>query len=357
MNVIDSIVRPTLIINEDVCRANIRRMAGKARESAVEFRPHFKTHQSIEVGEWFKEEGVGSITVSSAEMALDFAAAGWRDITIAFPTNLREINVYKKLAEEISLNLLCDSEEVANTLSDQMEHLVGLFVEIDCGYGRSGVPPNHIDLIENILRISRESENVRFKGFLTHSGNTYQANNKDEIKSIFNDNLNQLNILKDRYINIFPGLIISIGDTPSCSIIEDFNGADEIRPGNFVFNDMMQYELGVCTIKDIGVSAACPVTGIYPERNEIVIYGGAIHLSKEFLDKDGKYFGLIVKYIGKGETELIPDTKLISLSQEHGIIKTSNEFLSSLRHGDIVGILPVHSCLTANLLKDSVLIS
>jgi D-serine deaminase-like pyridoxal phosphate-dependent protein len=41
---------------------------------------------------------------------------------------------------------------------------------------------------------------------------------------------------------------------------------------------------------------------------------------------------------------------VISLSQEHGIIKTSAQRMAELRRGDFVDVLPVHSCLAANLL-------
>ena len=41
----------------------------------------------------------------------------------------------------------------------------------------------------------------------------------------------------------FLGLEISIGDTPACSILEEFAGVDEVRPGNFVFYDVMQLSL------------------------------------------------------------------------------------------------------------------
>ncbi|MEO1255440.1 MAG: amidophosphoribosyltransferase, partial [Bacteroidota bacterium] len=37
------------------------------------------------------------------------------------------------------------------------------------------------------------------------------------------------------------------------------------------------------------------------------------------------------------------------LSQEHGIIKLSKEEISQINVGDIIGILPVHSCLSADL--------
>jgi D-serine deaminase-like pyridoxal phosphate-dependent protein len=37
-----------------------------------------------------------------------------------------------------------------------------------------------------------------------------------------------------------------------------------------------------------------------------------------------------------------------SLSQEHGIIRAGSGDLQKIREGDVLGVLPVHSCLTAD---------
>jgi D-serine deaminase-like pyridoxal phosphate-dependent protein len=42
---------------------------------------------------------------------------------------------------------------------------------------------------------------------------------------------------------------------------------------------------------------------------------------------------------------------LKSISQEHGIISASNDFFNNIKTGDLVGIIPVHSCMTADLLR------
>jgi D-serine deaminase-like pyridoxal phosphate-dependent protein len=39
------------------------------------------------------------------------------------------------------------------------------------------------------------------------------------------------------------------------------------------------------------------------------------------------------------------------LSQEHGILKVTHKEFDSFKVGDLVEIIPVHSCLTANLAK------
>ncbi|HSG68732.1 MAG TPA: alanine racemase [Bacteroidales bacterium] len=349
-----SISRPTLLINEDICRRNILRMAEKAKLSGVVFRPHFKTHQSEIVADWFRDQGISAITVSSAEMALKFAEAGWDDITIAFPANLRETNYYNELASKITLNLLVDSPLVALQLGTALKFDTGVFIEIDCGYPRSGVPVHQTAVINEIISIINTSDHLKFRGFLTHAGHTYAASGQKEIIEIFNRSISLLLGLKREFTTEEFIPVLSLGDTPGCSLADSFEGIDEVRPGNFVYYDVMQYYLGSCQTSDIAVTVACPVTGIYPDRNEIVIYGGAVHLSKDYIDKDGKCFGLVVEYSENDRSGPLAETRVISLSQEHGIIRTTSEIISKIKHGDLLGILPVHSCLTADLLKDNV---
>ena len=64
------IFQPTIVLDSNKILSNIVRMASKARSSGVEFRPHFKTHQSAEIGQWFKSNGINKCTVSSVGMVI-----------------------------------------------------------------------------------------------------------------------------------------------------------------------------------------------------------------------------------------------------------------------------------------------
>lgn len=348
------IMRPTLLLNENRAIANIRRMAEKAKQSRVHFRPHFKTHQSAQIGEWFRKMGVAAITVSSVEMASYFAQHGWRDITIAFPVNLLEIGDINKLASAIQLHLLAESEESVAFLDRNLQARAGVWIKIDVGYHRTGISWDQLDRVIGLARQIGHSKKMTFKGLLTHAGHTYRARSADEVRAIYHDTVPKLQHLKQTLIQQgFSAPQISIGDTPSCSVVDDFSGVDEIRPGNFVFYDVMQLNIGSCAAQDIAVAVACPVVAKHRERNEWVIYGGAVHLSKEFIvDNQGhKIFGYVAPLQEREWGEIIPNTCVSALSQEHGIIKTDDEFFEQVKIGDILAILPVHSCLTVPLLR------
>ena len=345
---------PTLIVNEDIARANIAAMISKAEKSNVIFRPHFKTHQSASIGSWFKDAGIDKITVSSLKMAYYFANSGWKDITVAVPVNLLEIDLINDLASKINLNLLVDNPLSFQHLELLTDRSINIWIKIDVGYRRAGIPWDDQQRILDLALQIQNSKNFSLCGVLTHSGHTYAARNIEEIKTIYTDTLNYMNSVKS-YLrnNGIDKVAISIGDTPSMSTMPEFENVDEIRPGNFVFYDLMQANIGSCNISQIAVALACPITGIYPARGEICIYGGGVHLSKERVNdhQGNSIYGLVsfadsFDMISKG-----PLYPVISVSQEHGIVKLDPETLSSLKPGDVCMVLPIHSCMTANLMK------
>lgn len=348
------ITKPTLVLSEEIARRNIQNMAKKASDHGLNFRPHFKTHQSAEIGEWFREAGVKSITVSSLTMAIYFAEFGWNDITIAFPVNIPEIPEMNELAGRINLNLLIENKEGLEALQEKISWHTGIFIKIDTGYNRTGIEASRTQFIDELLVEIQKSPLLQFKGFLAHTGHTYHANSTNDIYSRHFDALLKMKSLKARYSAEWPELMISLGDTPSCSICDNFDGIDEIRPGNFVFYDLMQYKLGSCQLSDIAIRMVCPVVSVHPSRNEVVIYGGAVHFAKDsIINIDGKpLFGRIV--IEHDGQKVLLDEKnyLHGLSQEHGILKITPRDLHFFKPGILIEIIPVHSCLTANLMGE-----
>ena len=88
-----------------------------------------------------------------------------------------------------------------------------------------------------------------------------------------------------------------------------------------------------------------------------MIYGGAIHLSKEYLPANSltnhrmPIYGGICLLEDVGWSSMFQESAIINLSQEHGVIDAEDQLFDSVDVGDLVTILPVHSCLTANLMS------
>jgi len=346
-----NMTRPTLLLDSYQCRRNLSHMVSKARQHNLVFRPHFKTHQSVKIGRWFREEGIEKITVSSVEMAQYFARDGWRDITIAFPLNINEISSVNELAGGVDLHLTVLNKESVEALNHSLQHSVGVFIKIDTGAKRTGIPYHQTEEIAGLKQQIERSPVLHLEGLLTHAGHTYKAGSRDEIIQIHKETRDRLVRLRQHIQREGEELLISVGDTPSSALAEEFENIDEIRPGNFIFYDLQQYHLNACSINDIAVALACPVVARHKERGQIIVYGGAVHLSKDtFLEGSSRVYGYGVIINEKGW--IVPEEKIIvsGLSQEHGILNVSPYMLKRIVIGDFIGILPAHSCLTANMM-------
>jgi len=347
------ITEPVLLLDTKKCQRNIEMMVNKARRNRVRLRPHFKTHQSRQVGRWFREAGVNAITVSSLRMAKYFAADGWQDITVAFPINILEINTINALAERIALNLVTLDANITERLGQLLHHDVNLYLKTDIGYHRTGVDAKDHATIEAILAVIEQHPKLHFRGFLGHAGHGYSARSKAEILEIHEQSISFLIELKERYRKRYPDLELSTGDTPTCSVAEDFSRVDEMRPGNFVFYDLTQHQIGSCQKEQIAVAVACPVVAKHADRNEIILYGGGVHFSKDFLDlgEGERSYGELVYLENDSWSAPFPDCYLTKLSQEHGTLRVDDMHFKSINIGDVVTILPVHSCMTANAMR------
>ncbi len=356
---LEEIIHPTLLLDEQKVRNNIQKMAAKAKESKCIFRPHFKTPQSHTIGEWFKEYGVNKITVSSIKMAYYFAVAGWQDITIAIPVNVRAIHEINALASEVKLGVVVESERSILELQRGLTEALDVYIKINIGNNRSGI--HHSDtqtIIELAQRISMMGS-TRFSGIICHAGHSYQARNKAQILNIYEAVKTDIQKLKENLLPALGQVFISLGDTPTCSIGEDFTFANEMRPGNFTFYDVMQYHIGSCSLDEIAVCMACPIIGKNRDDNEWVIHGGSVHFSKydqKMEDGTPDHYGYLVDLNENGWTFPGRGKRLVRLSQEHGIISVPQEEFDRYRIGDLVGILPIHSCTTADCMGSYTLV-
>jgi D-serine deaminase-like pyridoxal phosphate-dependent protein len=354
---------PGILVNEDQARVNIRTMLAKAKDAGAVFRPHFKTHQSADVGQWFADEGIEAITVSSVEMAEYFASHGWNDITIAFLLNPLQWPHIEVLAKELNhrggqLALTVDSVAAAAVIAQRPELSLKVWIKIDTGYGRTGVHWQDKITLEGIVK--NLGDLYHPAGLLAHSGSSYHAQSAREITTIWDQTRRRLEAVS-LDLNLERELLISVGDTPCCRTVEDLSGVQEIRPGNFVFFDLMQWTQGVCETHELAAAAVCPVVGLYPQRGQIAIHGGAVHLSREFLaGPHGKsvfgYLGTMsMNENGAIDQRVLTDLPVISLSQEHGIVEfkgPNRQHLENLEIGDLVLVWPVHSCLTCDLSRE-----
>jgi len=336
---------PAFLVDRPTLVRNCSRMRDKARASGVGFRPHVKTHKSVEAGRLQHGGATGPITVSTLAEAEAFASDGFRDITYAVPIAPSREKLVRAagIAQRVErLSVLVDSEVALRAL-EELDFTFVVFLKVDCGYHRAGVDPDNPDSVRLALALAR-SERVRFQGLLTHAGHSYNARDAVEVRRIAGEESGVLTRFRALLASEGLGDVQrSIGSTPTASIVESFSECDEVRPGNYVFYDAFQATIGSCEIEDCAVSVLTTVVGSYPERHAVIVDAGALALSKdvgpEHINPDFGY-GIVCD----ADLHPLPSMRIIALSQEHGKIAAES-------HAPPVGtrlrIIPNHSCLTS----------
>lgn len=143
---------PAAVVDLDAMERNIARMADFARQHRVRWRPHAKLHKSAALALQLQRAGACGACVQKTSEAEALAAGGVLDIFISNevidPAKLRRV---ARLAARLAaaggqLALAVDSSEGIARLAAAMAEAgsgarIDVFVEINVGQNRCGVPP------------------------------------------------------------------------------------------------------------------------------------------------------------------------------------------------------------------------
>lgn len=319
-------------------------MREKAKRSGVLFRPHVKTHKSVEIGR-LQHGGVpGPITVSTLAEARYFAEHGFEDITYAVPIAPAKLEEVAELTRRIEhFSILIDQAETlraVETFAERRDVSINVFLKIDCGYHRAGIDPESDESLRLAIATAA-SARVNLRGLLTHAGHAYQAASTGEIASIAADERRVVTDFAQKLVGHgVRNLVRSIGSTPTLMLAREIADCDEVRPGNYVFFDAFQAGLGSCTLEDVAVSVLSTVIGTYPTQRKAIIDAGSLAMTREGGHGEGKSFGVVCDKA----LRRMP-LQFEAMSQEHGQIYGA--MAGQVRVGSQVRVIPNHSCITA----------
>src|SRR5260370_39414120 len=175
---LDSLPTPALLVDIDRVRHNAEDMRSRARQLGVRLRPHIKTHKSVEVAGIQLAGLPKAVTVSTIAEARVFVSHGFRDVTYAVPIDGGKFEAAAMLACECDrLAVITDDRSVVDGLNRAIRSAgakLDVFLDVDCGYHRTGIDPRSLEAIEIPRRI-HESSHLRFAGILTHAGHAYRC--------------------------------------------------------------------------------------------------------------------------------------------------------------------------------------
>ncbi|MCA0271806.1 MAG: D-TA family PLP-dependent enzyme [Proteobacteria bacterium] len=323
------IATPMPVIDEDRLAANIARAQAYMTAHDLAFRPHVKTHKIPAVAEAQLAAGAVGINCQKLTEAEVFSDAGFQDILITYnilgPARLVRL---KALNDRVaSLRVVADS---AVTVAGLAAAFAGpkplrVLIECDTGGGRVGVqsPEAALALAERIAA----APGLRFDGLLTYPA----VGGAERVEAFLSAAMALL------AANGIDCPIRSNGGSPDIWKAHLVPSATEHRAGTYVYNDRSMVRAGECTHGDLAMHVLATVVS-RPTPVRAVLDAGSKALTSDLLG-----------FPDHGEIEGLPGARIVSLSEEHGVVDLSACTAPLPEVGEMVRVIPNHTCVVSNL--------
>jgi len=341
---LEDLQTPCLVLDKGKLEGNLKRMSDTVRKNGVALRPHLKTAKSAEVARMALAGEAGGMTVSTLAEAEYFAVRGFRDILVAASQPPQKLDRAARLLEKgVSLRLVTDDIEGARAIAAH-SGAFNVLIELDSGDHRAGIKADNPALIE-IGRALGE----KLSGVMTHAGHSYDCRDPECIRGIAEVEratvVSAASRLRDAGLRCD---VVSVGSTPTMTYAATLDGVTEARPGVYMFQDLMQVEIGSSRREDIALTVLASVIGRNEDENRVLIDAGALALSKDRSTQATSHdagYGEVWDIAGRPS---YGSCVVKRVYQEHGVI-TSHERLPFERFpiGARVRIGPNHACITA----------
>jgi D-serine deaminase-like pyridoxal phosphate-dependent protein len=344
---ITDIPTPAVLVDARRLERNLSAMQAAANARGLRLRPHAKTHKSPAVARMQLERGAVGICCAKLGEAEVFADAGISDIRLPYPLNPVNADRVFALTERVTLSFIVDDPAVAQQWSDlaaARDTRLDVLIKVDVGFHRCGIDP-HSPSAPGTVGAIAAMPGLRLRGLLSHAGHGYHAASEPELERIAADEARTLRDLVAAADTACDE--ISVGATPTARFSLQQHGLTEIRPGNYAYFDRTQVALGAARWDDCALTVLARVVS-RPAADRIILDSGSKTLTNDgargFIPTAG--FGAVQRDLFDAE----PDAALVveRLSEEHATVRVSEQG-TRLATGDLVRVIPNHSCVVSNL--------
>jgi D-serine deaminase-like pyridoxal phosphate-dependent protein len=343
---------PCVLIDRTRVERNLERMQSAASARGLRLRPHAKTHKSVEFARRQVTGGAVGICTAKLGEAEVFADAGVEDIRLPYPLHPVNAERVLDLLDRTRLSFIVDDIAVAQGWSNALRQTgreVEILVKVDVGFHRCGIDPDRDGAADLVARIA-SLPGLRSRGLLSHAGHGYGATSEDEVRDVAEREAHTMRTLADqvraRGVDVAE---ISVGATPTArySLLQD--GITEVRPGNYIYFDRTQVSLGAATWDDCALTVLARVVS-RPAADRIILDSGSKTLTNDlargFAPTPG--YGAILDSVN-GPQSAGGELLVERLSEEHANVRVTSGGSHPLETGDLVRIVPNHSCVVSNL--------
>ena len=344
---IESLPTPSLLLDRAKLARNVQRMREHARALGISLRPHLKTAKSVDAARFVLDGAPGPATVSTLKEAEMFGQAGITDLLYAVSIAPQKLAKMSELRQSgIDLKIILDSLEAAQFVAAHARENrgdVAVMIEVDVDGHRSGVRWDDHEALIAIARVL--NKDAKLHGILCHAGGSYHQHDPMALEQAANLERSRIvgaaKVLRDAGITC---PVVSVGSTPTALSSRGYDGVTELRAGVYMFFDVVQAGIGVCTVDDIALSVLTTIIGHRKDKNWIITDAGWMALSSD--PGQSQHYGLVCDAQGRPYSDLV----VLSTNQEHGILGIrpgSSAPLPALPIGTRLRILPNHACATA----------
>ncbi len=336
---------PCLVVDLAQVKENIEAMQREADKLHCRVRPHIKTHKMPLIAKMQVAAGADGITCAKVSEAEVMADGGLDDIFIAYP----QIGAVKTrrvlaLARRVKrLIVAVDSLEGARDLSQAAQEAgqqIEVRMEVDLGAGRTGVPmAGALALAQAIVALPM----LQLEGIFGYKSLVYQGKptaDKELAAREEGELLAQAAaMLREAGI---PIQSISGGSSPTGLALAATGQVKEIRPGTYVYKDMMLQRAGVAEAHQLALCYVATVVSCHHD-DYAVIDGG----SKTFAT-DIALNTAPANWDSYARVQDHPHLRLSRMSEEHGILRAV-EGSTGLQVGQRLQLFPLHVCTAVNM--------
>jgi len=331
---------PALVLDLPTVTRNAQKLADYARSHFLRVRPHTKTHKSLKMARLQLDCGAQGLTVAKVGEAEIMAAAS-SDVLVAYPAiDPPRIQRLARLARTVTVRVAVDSLPGIEALAGAAQAAgttIGLLVDLDVGYHRTGVqsPAAALELAQ---RISDLTPALRLDGLFFYPGQIWSAAAQQVAELGRVESLLAETIERWRATGL-PVEIVSGGSTPTAYQSHLVPSQTEIRPGTYLFNDMNTVRAGFSVIEECAAAILCTVVSTAVPGKAVIDAGTKTLTSDRNARFPDSGYGCVLEF---------PAARIARLSEEHGEIEFSQSSHRP-RIGDRVTIVPNHICPCINL--------
>jgi D-serine deaminase-like pyridoxal phosphate-dependent protein len=322
---------PSLILDLDVAKANLRFMTERLKTLHAKLRPHIKVHKCAELARLQVEAGAVGVCTATVWEAIVMSRAGVADVLIANEVcGADKIRALARESRRGRLTVAVDDAKNCDELDQAVRAAGGrldILVEVDVGMRRGGVrsADEAVTLAQHVSRLA----GLRFRGVQGYEGHCMLEPDRDVRIAKARQAADDLDRVVDRLRRAgYPCEVVSMGGTGTY----DITGADprvtEIQAGSYVFMDMFHGSLVP------GFARALFVLGgmVIRHGNTIVLDSGRKSISIDFVPP------IMVPY---------PFYQARFFAEEHALFDVDDR--CGLKRGDTVELVPGYAPSTVNL--------